>query len=565
MAKRSPKHFFSKLASVTLPRSSFDMGYTDTVTFTTDYLYPNYKQFVIPGDTVNLSYTNVVRMVSPITTPMMDNLYMDTHFWFVPWRLVWDYTKNFFGEQRRPTDPTDFTIPQLTFDSSAALPSDYVPESTPFSGLPQSRSIYDYFDIPIEGTDGNLTGNISVSALPLRSYNLIYDEWYRDEQRVNYSYSNFGNNVTTSDNYVLLRRGKRFDYYTSSLLQPQIGNPVDIPLGTVAPVSVYGNGKSIGLTDGSNLYGMSFYSSAAGLMPQSSSYDVNAGTTVGSGNTPSVGYTAYGLTSDASKSGIVGLADLSQATAATISTLRQAFQLQAYNEINARNGSRYTEYLYGQYGVISPDARLQRPEFLGGTHQRLHVQPIVQNSSTDSTTPQGNLAGIIASGTDEHVFTRSFTEHGYIIGIANIYSDLTYYQGLDRDWSLLTPLDIPIPVFANLTDEAILRKELVLTGTSSDNDVFGYGERYAWAKYNRNRVRGLVRPNAPLTLGQWSLAQQLTSNVGNNSDFIESDTPIGRIAAVSDQVNFICNQEFKVIMIRVLPQYADPEKWMFRT
>lgn len=557
MAKRSPKHFFSKLASVSMPRSSFDMSYTDTVTFTTDYLYPNLKQFVIPGDTFNLSYTNVVRMVAPITTPMMDNLYMDTHYWFVPWRLVWDYTKNFFGEQRRPSDPTDFTIPQLTFDASATLPEDYVPQSTHYAGLPQALSIYDYFDIPIEGTDGNLTGDISVSALPLRSYNLIYDEWYRDEQRVDYSYSNFGNDSTTADKYILLRRGKRFDYFTSSLLEPQIGNPVDIPLGTTAPVYSRNVDDVTGLLGTGPLY---LYNSDNEKYTSSSEYllgkDANGRLCLGASTSSvnpdrTVQFSLY--------------TDLSSATPATIATLRHAFQLQAYNEINARNGSRYTEYLYGQYGVISPDARLQRPEFLGGTHQRLHVQPIVQNSSTDTTSPQGNLSGIIMSGVDEHVFTRSFTEHGYIIGIANIYSDLTYYQGLDRDWSIVTPLDIPIPVFGNLTDEAILRKELVLTGTSSDDEVFGYGERYAWAKYNRNRIRGLVRPNAPLTLGQWSLAQQLTSNVGNNSDFIESDTPVGRITAVPNQVNFICNQEFKINLVRVLPQYADPEKWMFRT
>lgn len=562
MAKRSPKHFFSKLASVSMPRSSFDMSYTDTVTLTTDYLYPNLKQFVIPGDTFNLSYTNFVRMVAPITTPMMDNLYMDTHYWFVPWRLVWDYTKNFFGEQRRPSDPTDFTIPQITFDSSATLPEDYIPESTAYAGLPQSRSIYDYFDIPIEGTDGYLTGDISVSALPLRSYNLIYDEWYRDEQRVDFSYSNFGNDSTTADKYTLLRRGKRFDYFTSSLLEPQIGNPVDIPLGTTAPV--VGNGMTLGLTNGTNNYGLSYTTTSDSN--RAYYYNDLFGTSVGTVGTEAqtglFSHSGIGLTTDSANSGLV--ADLTGATPATIATLRQAFQLQAYNEINARNGSRYTEYLFGQYGVISPDARLQRPEFLGGTHQRLQVQPIVQNSSTDTTSPQGNLSGIVMSGVDEHVFTRSFTEHGYIIGLANIYSDLTYYQGLDRDWSIVTPLDIPIPVFGNLTDEAILRKELVLTGTSQDDEVFGYGERYAWAKYNRNRLRGLVRPNAPLTLGQWSLAQQLSSDVGNNSDFIESDTPVGRITAVSDQVNFICNQEFKINLVRVLPQYADPEKWMFR-
>lgn len=560
MARRSPKHFFSKLASVSMPRSSFDMSYTDTVTFGTDYLYPNYKQLVLPGDTVNLSYNNFVRMLAPITTPMMDNLYMDVHWWFVPFRLVWDYSKNFFGEQRRPSDPTDFSIPQITFNAETQLPENYVAESTPFAGLPQSRSIYDYFDIPIQGTDNNLTGDLSLNALPLRMYNLIFDEWYRDEQRVDYSYSNFGNDSDTADKYTLLKRGKRFDYYTSSLLQPQIGNPVDIPLGTTAPVA--GNGLALGLSIGTQNYGLS---AAGGGTSQLAAYTGNYGkpyNTIHSGTYNPAGY-SLGVTTDPENSGLY--ADLSQASSATIATLRQAFQLQAYNEINARNGSRYTEYLYGQFGVISPDARLQRPEFLGGTHQLLQVQPIVQNSSTDSTSPQGNLSGIIMSGTNEHVFTRSFTEHGYIIGIANIYSDLTYYQGLDRDWSISTPLDIPIPVFGNLTDEAIYRKELVLTGTDADDEVFGYGERYSWAKYQRNRLRGLVRPNAPLTVGQWSLAQQLTSNIGNNSDFIESNTPVSRISAVDGQTNFIVNQEFKVDMIRVLPRYADPEKWMFRT
>lgn len=556
MAKRSPKHFFSKLASVSMPRSSFDMSYTDTVTFTTDYLYPNYRQLVLPGDTFSLGYTNFVRMVAPITTPMMDNLYMDQHFWFVPFRLVWDYTKNFFGEQRRPTDPTDFSIPKVSFDASISVPDDdeYVPETTPFAGLPQSRSFWDYIDIPIQGTDGILTGSFQVSALPPRSYNLIFDEWYRDEQRVDYSYSNFGNDLTTADKYFLLKRGKRFDYFTSSLLEPQIGDPVDIPLGTSAPV--VSNGLAPMFSNGVDLTDRTLE---------------NVGTNSAS---PVVAYNSLGVAGTVSGTirpmffgSQTGLqVDLTTATPATIATLRQAFQLQAYNEINARNGQRYTEYLYGQYGVISPDARLQRPEYLGGTHQRLNVQPVIQNSGTDTQTPQGNLAGIVMSGVSDSVFTRSFTEHGYILGIANIYADLTYYQGLDRDWSITTPLDIPLPVFGNLTDEEILRKELVLTGNSdTDNETFGYGERYSWAKYQRNRLRGLCRPNAPLTLAQWSLAQQLPSDVGNNEDFITSDTPIQRISAVADQPNFIVNQEFKVSMVRALPMYANPERWMFRT
>ena len=202
----------------------------------------------------------------------------------------------------------------------------------------------------------------------------------------------------------------------------------------------------------------------------------------------------------------------------------------------------------------------------------MSVQPVVQNSSTDTTSPQGNLTGIIYGGHADHAFVRSFTEHGYIIGIVNIYSDLTYFQGLDRHWSWQTPLDIPLPVFANLTDEAVFNKELVLTGDEEkDNKVFGYVERYAFAKYSKNTLSGLVRPNAPLTIGQWSLAQQLSADVKNTSDFIESNTPIRRIEAVNkaDGSNnpfaFIVNQKFSGNVVRCLPAYSDPMKWFMRT
>lgn len=578
MSKSSPKHFFSKLASVSMPRSKFDMSYKDTSTFTTDYLYPNYCMLVIPGDTVSLGYSNVSRMISSITTPMMDNLRGTLDFWFVPFRLNWQHTNNFFGEEDRNGTGTDFTIPTIKFDSTKTVPTSgsgpnnvYLPEQDAFAGLPQARSIYDYFSIPIQGTDNVLSGDFVINALPLRAYNLIFDEWYRDEQRVDYSYYNNGDNQDTADKYYLLKRGKQFDYFTSSLLEPQTGSPVSIPLGVSAPVNISGNGKSIILSDGVRAYGVgNYYSSGAGAQfaPAVSVNDgsLSVGSAItnigGSSGAPfqgTIGFTKTGT-------GLTGTADLSSASAATIATLRQAFQLQAYQEINARNGNRLTEYIYGQYGVISPDARLQRPEFLGRTTWTFNVQPVEQTSSTDSVSPQGNLSGIVYGGCADHIFTRSFTEHGFIIGILNIRSDLTYYQGLDRIWSLSTPLDIPLPVFGNLTDEAILRKEILLTGNdSSDNAVFGYGERYAWCKYQKNTVRGLVRPNAPLSIGQWCLAQQLDATLSNNGQFITNDTPIGRIVAVIDQPNFIVNQKFNVDLIRELPAYANPERWMFRS
>lgn len=260
-------------------------------------------------------------------------------------------------------------------------------------------------------------------------------------------------------------------------------------------------------------------------------------------------------------------ADLNQASGITIAALRQAFQLQAYNELRARTGTRYTEYIYGQFGVISPDARLQRPEFLGGCHQRLTTMPVIQNSGTSSTSPQGTITGIVYGAQSDHGFTRSFTEHGYILGICNIYSDLTYFQGLDRKWTRMTPLDFALPIFANLTDQEVKNKELVLTGNESEDEkTFGYAERYAEYKYAKNTLTGLVRPNAPLSVGQWSLAQQFGAGVLNNSQFITSDTPIGRVTAVSENNNhqFIVNQKFTGNVVRCLPAYSDPMKWFMR-
>lgn len=561
MSKSAPKHFFSKFASVSTPRSSFGMSFVNTRTIQADYLYPVRKIFVMPGDTWNFSVDSFVRMLSPLDVPMMDNQYMTYDAFFVPWRLVWDYTKNFFGEKRRPDDPVDFSIPTILFDSEAedvTQAEDYNPAITPDAGLPKVKSIYDYFDIPIEGTDGVLTGSFKVNALPLRSYNLIYDEWYMDEQRGSYSYANFGNTQDTADKYFLLKRGKAFDYFTSSTLEPQFGDPVTISLGSTANVSVFGNGKSLGLTNGTTDFDFTLGSNHE--LKQATGFNQDVGTSV-SGGTSATVYRSLGVVSDADKSGLVGLADLSTAEPIPIMSLRNAFQVQAYKEILNKSGQRLTEYIYGLYGVISPDARLQRPEFLGRVTFPLYTMPVVQNSSTDSNSPQGNLTAIVQGSGNGHLFTRSFTEFGYIIIIQNIRADLTYYQGLDKDWLMETVYDVPVPVFANLSDEPIKRCELILTGSSDDDVTFGYNERYAFYKYQRNTLNGLVRPNAPLTVGQWSLAQQFDANIANNMDFIEQNTPISRIVAVTDEDQYIVNHKFTGNAVRCLPQYANPMKW----
>ena len=564
MAKHAPKHFFSKNASVNLPRTRFDMSSTNTTTLTTDYLYPVYCQPVFPGDSWNVGVSNFIRMISPIDVPMMDNLYCDYHFWFVPMRLVWEHTKYFFGEQDRTLNSdTDYTIPKIKFDSAVPQPSNYN-GWTPYAGLPQCGSIYDYMNIPIKGTDGLLSGSFTVNALPLRAYNLIFDDWYRDEQRVDYSYYNIGDEQDTADKYFLKKRGKRFDLFTSTLLEPQLGSPVDIPLGTTAPV--VGNGMSLGLTNGSQYFSPTGRASFGEIYATPNGITgIDIGTSTDYNR--NLGAVAIGLTTDADKSGLV--CDLSNASAATVASLRQAFQMQAYQEIQARGGSRMVEFIYNQWSVIQPDI-LSRPEFLGGMHQQLSVQPIVQNSSTDSTSPQGNLTGIIYGAHGDHGFTRSFTEYGFIIGIMNIYSDLTYFQGLDPMWSWDNLFDLPLPIFANLTDEALPKKTLVLTGTDTDDETLGYVERYAPYKYAKNTLSGLVRPNAPLTIGQWSLAEMFETVPENTADFIQMNTPIDRISAVpyvGDDRNphtFIVNQKFSGNVVRALPAYSDPMKWFMR-
>lgn len=569
MSKSAPKHFFSKNPSVNTSRTLFNMDKTDTVTINPDYYYPNYKLLIIPGDTVSLDYSNFVRLLDPLTVPMMDNLYLDTHWWFVPFDICWDYTKQLFGEKRRPSEPAVNTLPQIEFTSSK---------------LPQLGSVYDYFGIPIVGDDNLLSGSFNVQAMPLLAYYLIHDEWIRDEQRVDYLLDtpDFTKTVFSPDDFQLYKRGKRFDYFTSTLLEPQIGNPVTLSLANTAPI--YGDGNVMRLYGGSYAAGVEnsalVYSttSPAHLTVRAVNPTDNATTVAGISNTNSTQQLSnnvqLGLASKEHLARVNGqyvstglYTDLSSASPVSVEEMRRAFQMQAFNELRARGGTRYTEYLYTIYSTLNPDESLYRPEFLGSTHQRLSVQPITQTSET-ADTPQGNLAAIVTGGTSDSVFTKSFTKFGYIIGCINIYADLTYFQGLERDWSLLDMYDFPIPMFANLTDQPVYKKELVLTGTSTDDETFGYQEIYSWAKFAQNSLRGLVRPNAPQSLGYWSLAQKFSSVPVNDDTFITSDTDINRIVNDNQEApttqHFIVNQKFNVKLTRELPMHSDTMKWFMR-
>lgn len=579
MAKRDIKHYFSHNPTVNTNRTMFDMSYVNTTTINPDYMYPVYHQLILPGDSVVFSYSNFIRMLDPLQVPMMDNLYADLLLFFVPFDNVWDYTEEFFGQPRRPSDPVISTLPTIDFTSST---------------LPQSGSVYDYFDIPIVGNDyassGTtpnsplLTGGFSIQAMPLLAYYAIHDDWIMDEQRGSYLLDtpDFTAQTFSPDKFQLYKRGKRFDYLTSTLLNPQVATPTSLSIGTSAPV--YGDGTTLlwqanaNASNPNSVYGSRWVVSSGshfntlGILADGGQSSNQVGDVTSTASPVPRTNTFSGI---AEKSQLDQLgfdsagiyADLSSATAVSVESLRRAFQVQAYNELLARYGQRYPEYIYSMYGVVSDDLLLRRCEFLGSTHQRLSVQPIVQNSASQTNAPLGDLGAIVSGGTDDDVFTRSFTKFGYIIGLLNIYSDLTYYQGLQKEWSLLDPMDFPLNIFANLTDTPVYKKEIVLTGTSTDDDVFGYSEIYAWAKSRQNTLSGLCRPNAPQTIGYWSLAQQFASVPVNDNDFIQSNTPIERITSVSsgsNAIHFIVNQKFDVKITRELPMHSNPMHWMNR-
>jgi len=524
-------HQFTMIPKADIPRSSFDCQSTHKTTFDAGYLVPVYVDEVLPGDTFKLNMTAFARMSTPLY-PVMDNLHLDSFFFFVPNRLVWDNWQRFMGQQDNPADSISYVVPQQT---------------SPVGGY-AIGSLQDYMGLPTVGqVDGAAT--IDHCAFWPRAYNLIFNEWFRDENLQNSAlvYKGDVTDTTAAANYTLLRRGKRKDYFTSALPWPQKGTSVSLPLGTSAPIKTDNTDvtftNSGGTVTNRNIWiGDPF--GANGTKVEGGSLAVNSALRFGN------------------NSGLY--ADLSLATAATINQLRQSFQIQKLLERDARGGTRYTEIIRSHFGVISPDARLQRPEYIGGGSTPININPIAQTSGTNAsgtTTPMGTLAAMGTALAHNHGFTQSFVEHGVIIGLVSIRADLTYQQGLARMWSRETRYDFYFPAFATLGEQAILNKEIYVKGTSNDDNVFGYQERWAEYRYYPSRISSLFRSTASGTIDAWHLAQKFTTLPTLNTTFIQDTPPVSRVVAVGSGANgqqFIFDSFFDVKKARPMPMYSVP-------
>lgn len=525
---------FAMIPQANIRRSVFDRSHVYKTTFNEGQLIPYFVDEVIPGDTFTLNPVEFCRLATPVV-PFMDNIYIESFFFFVPSRLVYDKWVNLCGEQENPEDSTDYLVPtvSLTGDMTNKLP--------------------DYMGIACASGTFN---KVSVNCLPFRCYWTIWNEWFRDEnlqKSVKVSKGetntvlepmgqstanpNYGMPSGVTNWYDPAPRGKRYDYFTGALPWPQKGPAVDLPLGGSAPIFGVDGTIPNPFANSSDQYAVFRSNSSVG------GYSNVLSDPSGS-HPPTTSGMLY--------------ADMSKVTLATINSLRQAFMLQRYYEIDARGGTRYTEKLQAHFGVTNPDARLQRPEFLGSHSSMMNINPVTQTSSTDSTTPQGNLAAYGLNAQRYHAFTKSFSEFGYVIGLINVRADLTYQQGINKMWLRSDVLDFYWPSFAHLGEQAIKNIEIYCQGNTDDDKVFGYQERYAEYRYKPSLITGQFRSTYKEPLDIWHLSQKFVSLPTLSDEFIQDHPPISRVVAVPSYPHFLLDVKFNLKCIRPMPMYGIP-------
>lgn len=496
------------LPQVRIARSRFNLSHGHKTTFNGDYLIPIHWDELNPGDTFNLKINGLLRLATPIA-PIMDNIKVKYYSFFVPNRLLWEHWTNFMGERPTPDATTDYQVPQVNTGVNGV---DYLTIGDYFGILPK---------IP----------NVKVTALPFRAYNLIWNEWFRDEnlqEPVVQFYDDAEQDITK---FKLLKKNKTPDYFTTCLPSPQKGDPVVLPLGEKA--NIYLDGIS---------GGMSVYSSNDNLKHE-----------IAARNNTGV------VELNASSTSLPNLyTDLTTATATTINDIRKAFQVQRLLEKDARGGTRYIESIQAHFGVTCPDYRLQRPEYLGGGSDYVNITPIAQTSSTNETTPQGNLSAVGVAGTSGNGYTYSATEHGIVMTLACVTADINYQQGLHRKWSKLNRFDYMFPSFWHLGEQAVLNKEIFLQGNADDEKVFGYQQRYRELREGVSQITGLFRSTHPQSLDIWHCAEKFENLPKLNSLFMESNTPFKRVVAVQDEPVILADFYFRLYADRPLPSYVEP-------